>query len=128
MNDSFCRAVGQFLLHQQSKEDRAKLAQRVIVTLGIICAIALVLAAANAHADPRFQVSTGDIRVVLHDEPCALKDQITNLPYRAVWHEKGQVFEGCWGARPDEGVVLSYFSDKTVGLIPMGALTPVRGA
>jgi len=116
------------LTTDEAKEERATLSQRVIAFLGVVCLIALVVVATNAHADPRFQVSTGDIRVVLHDEPCALKDQITNLPYRAVWYEKGQVFEGCWGARPDEGVVLSYFSDKTVGLIPMGALVPVRGA
>ena len=43
-------------------------------------------------------VQEKDIAITLYDEPCTLKEHVANLPYRAVWVEKGQAFEGCFGA------------------------------
>lgn len=81
----------------------------------------------NANADAVFEARDGDIRVVLHDTPCELSE-VSNLPRKAVWHENGKTVEGCWGPRPDLGLVVMFFaSDKTVGLAPMQAFRRVTG-
>ena len=115
------------LTTDEAKKERATLAQRVIAFLGVVCLLVLVGIATDAHADPRFQVVADGAKVVLHDDKCAVAE-VTNLPYKATWEEKGKVFQGCWGARPDAGVVMFYFDDKTVGIIPMQELTAVVGA
>lgn len=89
---------------------------------------ATVVWATKAHSDPVMQAVDGEVRVVLFTEKCELTSLIQNLPYKAEWHEKGKVFQGCWGARPSYGFVLTYFADLTVGVIPIQALTKVRGA
>jgi hypothetical protein len=66
--------------------------------------------------------------ITLTDEPCALKGQISNLPMRAIWVEKDKTYEGCWGARQNIGMVLAYFDDHTVALIPMQVFVRVVGA
>jgi hypothetical protein len=67
------------------------------------------------------------VRVVLHDTPCELSE-VSNLPRKVEWHENGKVIQGCWGQRPDIGIVLMYFgADKTVGLAPMQAFRRVTG-
>jgi hypothetical protein len=113
-------------------KDERSLLRKVIAVLGAVCLVVLLAVAVTwptkAHADPRFQVSIEGVTVVLYDDKCDLTDQITNLPYKATWTEKGKTYRGCWGARPDAGVVMAYFEDKTIGLIPMQGLTPVRGA
>jgi hypothetical protein len=122
----------QDLTTDEARQERANLAQRLIAGLGAVCLIVLVLLAATwptkAHADPRFQVSTDKFRVVVYDEPCKLTDQISNLPYRATWQEGSKVYEGCWAPRTEIEAVVFYFADKTVGIIPFGALKPVQGA
>lgn len=89
--------------------------------------IVLAVWTTGALAEPRFQVVADGARVVLHDDKCAVS-AVANLPYKATWEEKGKVFQGCWGARPDAGVVMFYFDDKTVGIIPMQELTAVKAA
>ena len=113
------------------KEQRQTFRERVLFLFGAICLVVLLLIAVawstKAHAAPKFEAdSEGGVRVVLHDEPCAL-DAVTNLPYRVVWHEGGQKVEGCWGPRPDAQVAVAYFADKTVALIPFGDIRPVQG-
>ena len=88
----------------------------------------LLSSATAAVAAPMFTVQADGVRVTLYDEPCTLKRDIVNLPYRATWEEKGKTFEGCFGARPDMGLVVVYFNDKTVGVIPLDALVKVRAA
>ena len=109
------------------KQERMTLRERVVFWFGMACLVLLVGLATNAYADPRYQVVADGARVVLHDDKCAVS-AVTNLPYKATREEKGQVFQGCWGARPDAGIVMFYFDDKTVGIIPMQELTPVVGA
>ncbi len=65
------------------------------------------------------------ITVVLTDEPCAL-DAVSNLQRRATWTEGGKTFEGCFGILG--GMVVAYFSDKTVAAIPVQHFAPARGA
>lgn len=90
--------------------------------------IVTVVWATKAYSDPRLQAVDDGVRVILYDDKCELEDQITNLPYKAVWEEKGKTYRGCWGPRPDMRVMVAYFEDKTIGVIPMGALTRVSGA
>lgn len=77
-------------------------------------------------AEPLFQVEADGAKIVLTDEPCKLS-AVSNLKYRAVWHEKGQAHEGCWAPRPDMGVVMSYWADKTVTAIPIHTFVKVTG-
>jgi hypothetical protein len=74
----------------------------------------LLLFPFTAGAKPVFEAKADKVRIVLYDEPCALL-AVTNLKLRAVWIEDGKEYEGCWGAPP--GVVMAYFSDKTVAAI-----------
>jgi hypothetical protein len=87
----------------------------------------LFFVATSVYGESVMQLNDGDVQIVLHDTPCKLKE-VVNLPRKAVWMEKGKTFEGCWGVRPDVGVVVFYFDDKTVGLAPMQAfkrITPI---
>lgn len=79
------------------------------------------------HASPLAQTVTAEgARIVVTDEECQLKE-VTNLKYRVVWHEKGKVYEGCYAVHP-YGLVVAYFSDKTVAVMPLDAFTKVTGA
>ena len=77
-------------------------------------------------AAPQFEASGEGVKVVVHSEKCALKE-ISNLPYRATWTEKGKTTEGCAGPHPI-GVVLFYFADKTIVVVPMQEFVKVTGA
>lgn len=79
-----------------------------------------------AFSAPQYAAEADGARIVLHDEPCALKG-VSNLRYRATWAEKGKVFEGCWGPRPQEGLVLGFFEDLTVVAIPIQMFAKVVG-
>jgi hypothetical protein len=96
--------------------------------LAVLLGIALAGATRFAHAEPRFQVANKDITITLYDDPCELKDQISNLPFKAEWKEGAKTYRGCWGPRPDVEAVLFYFDDKTMGAIPFGAIHKVVGA
>jgi hypothetical protein len=95
----------------------------ILIALVLVC----LLYATTVKADPLFQATGDGARIVLTNEPCKLPE-VTNLPYRATWEEKGKTFEGCYGARPDAGVVVAYFSDKTAVAIPFQAFTKIQGA
>lgn len=90
--------------------------------------IVSVIWATKAYAEPVLKATVEDVSVFLWTDECALKGQIKNLPYKATWQEKGKTFQGCWGARPDIGVVIFYFEDKTMGLAPIQAFEKVAGA
>lgn len=116
------------LTSEESRQARAYLRRIVGVLLCGAILAATVLWATKAFAGPVYQAAGGDgVRVLLHDEPCAM-NQVSNLPRRATWIEGGKTFEGCWGFRPNEGVVLAFFSDKTVVAIPLRAFVKVQGA
>lgn len=94
----------------------------------IALVIACLLYAVKAKADPVFQATAQEgVRVVLHNDKCTL-DAVTNLPYKATWEEKGKTFQGCWGPRPDMGVVVAYFDDRTAVAIPLQAFSRLQGA
>ena len=96
-----------------------KLPRWIVVLVFLTCWPAALLAA------PHYAMEADGARIVLTDEPCKL--DVENLKFRATWTEKGKTFEGCWGARVDTGVILGYFSDKTVVALPIQAFTKVSG-
>lgn len=104
--------------------------RKVIAVLGAICFFLLFALAATwptkANALPIAQTVTQDgQKIVLTDEECRL-DAVKNLKHRATWTENGKVYEGCYGVHP-AGVVLGYFADKTVVMIPVQTFTQVIG-
>lgn len=70
----------------------------------------------TAKAAPIATATSGHLTITLYSDPCSLK-AVSNLPQRAVWIEAGKVSEGCWGAS-QFGVIMAYFEDKTVAVIP----------
>jgi len=77
-----------------------------------------LLLSASSLAAVVAQSSAGTVRVILTDEPCKLP-VVTNLPFRAQWLEGKEKFEGCWAPSSAAPVVMAYFDDKTVAVIPM---------
>jgi hypothetical protein len=109
------------------KDERSRL--RSIV--GWILAASLIggcaLYAVKAHAGPILRAQAEGITVTIYEEACQLKE-VTNLPKRATWTEKGKTFEGCIGAHPQFPVLMAYFTDKTVVVLPVEMFTRVVGA
>ena len=66
------------------------------------------------------------VTITLHSDECALPG-ITNLKMKATWFEKGKTFQGCWGAHPQYGLVMFFFEDKTVVVLPGDAFAPITG-
>lgn len=64
-------------------------------------------------SQPRFALNEGGVVVTLTDDACELKD-VSNLPYKATWEEKGQTYQGCWGIAFDKERVNLFFTDKSV--------------
>jgi hypothetical protein len=92
-----------------------------VLILGLI-----VLTLGTANAEPKFQAQLEGIRVLLHSDKCELKE-ITNLPFKAEWVEKGQVLQGCWKPNGEVGTVDFYFSDKTAFSMPAQMFRKVTG-
>jgi len=88
----------------------------------ILIVLFLFFLAFKSHAQPLavFSDEKG-VTVTLTDEDCKLK-HLVQLPYRATWKEPGKVFEGCYGVRP--GMIISYWEDKSIAILPMGAFRP----
>ena len=80
-------------------------------------AVVLFIVAPALLAAPRFMAQADDVSIVLHDEPCAFKDKVTNLPFRATWHEADKVVEGCWTVNGAD-IVMLWFEDRTVAGLP----------
>lgn len=101
---------------------------RIVQTLRVLFFFLVFLfLVGSVFAGPMYEAKGEEgIRVVIHSEPCALKE-VTNLPKRATWHEKGQVTEGCAGSTP-EGFALFYWADKTVVQIHRSMFIRVVGA
>ncbi len=117
-------------IHDEMTAEDAKMARGylrrlvgfAIVLVAVACTAIIVT---KAHAEPVYRAAAPDgIFITLHDEACALEG-VVNLKRRATWTEGGKTFEGCWGARIDMGVVVAFFSDKTVVVIPLQAFQRV---
>lgn len=94
---------------------------RVIVLLSL-------LAFACAVFSATYQAEGEGVKVTVYsDEKCKLT-QVTNLPLRATWTERGLTHEGCAGIDPRAGLVVCYWADKTVVVIPSHNFVRVQGA
>lgn len=118
-------------IHDELTSSDARLARqylRRIIGFLLVGAtiIGTVIWATRAHAKPLYEAKSQGTSIVLYDETCALP-AVTNLVLRAVWVQDGKSYEGCWGATPPLGVVMAYFSDKTVAAIPISAFERVVG-
>lgn len=83
--------------------------------LGIICIATPVVLIAK----PIGAVSSGNVSITLYDDKCDLKIQ---LPYKATWLEGRKEFQGCWGMQ--SGVVVLYFDDNSIAVLPTNAFRP----
>ena len=86
---------------------------------------ALLLTASVAAAEPLLQVQSGNTRIVLYSEPCALR-AIVNLPHRAEWIVRGETFVRCWTLSVFDHIVM-YFEDRTAVTVPAELFVAVRG-
>lgn len=95
----------------------------------VIVAVALFLwfAPGVSWAGPVYQADVDGVKIVLTDEECRLP-AVANLKRRATWTEKGKVYEGCYGGHPTFPIVMAYFADKTVVVLPAELFTKVAGA
>lgn len=79
--------------------------------------VLLAIIVPPALAAPVAEVNQGGVRVVLTDEKCD-QSAVVNLQNRATWTENGKTVEGCFGVGVGSVIVL-YFADKTIAVIPM---------
>ena len=97
---------------------------RIALLLAAALCILLAVYPKKAKADPVAAVEQGGVRIVVHTEKCSF-NEVSNLPNRATWEENGKVLEGCVGVFGQIGLVLFYFSDKTVVAVPMQMFSKV---
>lgn len=98
---------------------------RVGTLLAIAVALVMIFWPMQASADPLFQAKTPEgVVITIHNDKCALPE-VENLPTRITWDEKGKITEGCYGIK--HGIVIFYFADKTVGIIPAQIFERVIG-
>lgn len=86
----------------------------------------LAIWATGALAEPVFRAEAESGTVItLHSEDCRLK-AVENLKLRATWLEEGKIVEGCYGGHPAFPLVIFYFADKTVVVLPSEIFQRVR--
>ena len=93
--------------------------------LALAAAVFLFLPS-GANAEPQYRATVQDVVITLYSEPCALKGEVSSLPRRATWMEKGKTFEGCFGFVEPMRLLIFYFrEDKSVAPIPAGLFVKV---
>lgn len=111
--------------------DPVKYALRLVFIVGIVILLALAFSP-KAGAEPLFIAEFDSGKVTLTSEPCALK-AVTNAPKRVTWLEpNGKVVEGCYGLYKLQStsgyinIIIGYFADLTLQVIPLSAFRIVR--
>ena len=89
--------------------------------------VVAVIWATKALSAPLYRAEVEGIVITLYDEDCKLP-AVSNLKKRATWTEKGKTFEGCVGQHPQFPIIMAYFADKTVVVLPLDIFMPVSGA
>ena len=95
-----------------------------LVVLMVIIALSY---ASQVKAGPIAQAESQGIVITVYTEPCKLP-AVSNLPVRATWVESGKTYEGCAAPNPPLGIVIFYFEDKTVAVVPLQLFVPMTGA
>ena len=75
--------------------------------------------AAERRVVPVAEARNGDVTIFLTAEGCSLPT-VKNLPYLAVWKEPAGVIKGCYDLRGEGRVVVIYFEDQMVVVLPIG--------
>jgi hypothetical protein len=97
------------------------------ILLALICAAlacAIIWQSRPAFPAPVAIANNEGVTITLTDEPCALA-AVSNLKYRAIWSEPGTRFDGCFGVSGP--VVILYFDDRTVVVLPVRAFSLAQG-
>jgi hypothetical protein len=111
------------------KEERSAFREIASYVVGLLSLVALGIAVTwptKANADPIYRANAEGIVITLTNEDCKLP-AVSNLKKRATWEEKGKTFEGCWGGHPAFPIVMGYFSDRSVVVLPVEVFAPVTG-
>lgn len=148
MNESFSRAVGEFLLSQEARRERRKFIRDILI--GLACLVALFAAAAvptNALAQdiPVHVLEKDGVQIRLMNKPCVDAKTLAQInPAQAhrfkaiesVWPERDgskKKYAGCWvrltkeEARHHEDVFLLVFEDNTSGGVPASEFRKTKG-
>jgi hypothetical protein len=125
MNEAMARYLGEVMNENDRAAARMYLWTRVVPLLAVL--VFTVAWATEAYAGPLFQAEAEGVKIVVYDEPCKLA-VVTNLKYRATWQEKGKTYEGCVGGHPHFPVIMGYFADRTVVVLPTEMFVRVTGA
>lgn len=100
------------------------LSEFIVNAISFLLFLLMLGAVGYAFAEPAYEAENEGVKVMAHSGKCVLKE-ITNLPHKATWTEKGKVTEGCFGIQ--RGLVILYFADKTVVVIPASMFVRVTG-
>jgi len=116
------------LTTDEAKEERFYLVSWLTRVMVLIVALLIAVTwSTGALAAPIYRAEAEGVVIILTDEDCKLPE-VSNLKKRAVWKEGGQSFEGCWGSHPAFPLVVTYFSDRTVVVVPLEMFVPVHDA
>lgn len=85
----------------------------------------LLLLPLSVWAEPVAVASGNGITITIHTDPCK-SEGVKNLPKRATWKEAGGEVEGCYGVAGGQ-IVMMYFDDKTVAVLPVQLFKRVNG-
>jgi hypothetical protein len=85
----------------------------------------LALAAGPAFAAPIGVAVHGGNVITFYDEPCTVAG-VKNLTQRVVWLAGAVKTEGCFGIPNGYEIILAYFADQEIAVIPLAAVKPVR--
>ena len=98
-----------------------------LTTLSALCIAlaAAMLLSGPAFSEPVARATRGGAVITLHTDPCEQASSITNLPFKAVWVEGQTTFQGCYQAVPELSLVVLWFEDRSVVLLPISALRKV---
>lgn len=90
-------------------------------------AASLLLCWGIAHAGVVAISTDPAATIALYDDPCALTHVIRGLPLKATWQEKGVTHQGCYSLGYENTLVVMYFSDLTIVLVPVQMFKPAQG-
>lgn len=112
------------VLKNKYEEDPA-FAGRVIIIVGLL--LLFLFFASASEAKPIAALSEEGVTITLYDDKCPLTKKVTNLPYRATWKDKDKSFEGCAGSTAGGQIIVLFFDDNTVAVLPAGVFQRVSG-
>ena len=89
-----------------------------MLSLAVLChSVALAAPVAVAKQD--------GVTVTLYNEPCKLA--AVDLPHRATWVSEGKAFAGCAGLHAAFPIVVLYFADRSIAIVPVAVFAPLSG-